>query len=482
MKTKFRLLVILILVLFLGACTANRTAPAPAPITNPAAILGSWSGYLNVMGNVLKVVFHLALENGQLTASMDSPLQGAFGIEADRISFEHGILEIHIAAAGLLYSASLEDGMLKGTFSQGAFKTELILERQEAAMARPKRPQEPQPPFPYHVEDVIFENSSAGIKLAGTLTLPSARGSFPAVVLISGSGPQNRDEEIYGHKPFWVIADFLSRNGIAVLRYDDRGVAKSGGDYASATTYDFASDAEAAVRYLSTRPEIISKAIGLAGHSEGGIIAPIVAARNPNVAFAILLAGTGLSGEKIIMLQQALIGRSMGASEEELQKAALINAEIFELVRSYSDKSDLEKILRERLTKFAESGELEVPEGFPVKAFVEQQVSQIASPWMSTFLTLDPVPYLEKVSVPVLALNGDRDLQVPATQNLSAIQAALERAGNHDVTIMELEGLNHLFQQVETGTIDEYGSLEETFSQEALDIILAWLKERVPTP
>ncbi len=480
MICKFQILVVVILFLLLGACSANKAEKTPLPSANPASILGSWSGDLDVMGNNLVVVFHVEQENGRLKASMDSPLQGAFGMEADEVSYENGILEIRYIALDLQYRASLVEGMLKGTFTQATFKTELVLGRQEAALARPKRPQEPQPPYPYQVEDVIFENSAAGIKLAGTLTIPSAKGSYPAVVLISGSGPQNRDEEVFGHKPFWVIADFLSRNGVAVLRYDDRGVAQSGGDYASATTYDFASDAEAAVRYLSTRPEIISKAIGLAGHSEGGIIAPIVASRNPNVAFTILLAGTGLSGEKIIMMQQALIGRSMGASEDELQKAAQINSEIFELVRLYPDQTSLQKMLHERLTKYAESGALDIPKGIPAKAFVEQQVNQISSPWMSTFLTLDPVPYLEKVTVPVLALNGDSDLQVPSMENLSAIQAALERGGNGDVTIMELEGLNHLFQQIETGSIDEYSTLEETFSQKALDIILDWLKERFP--
>jgi len=319
-----------------------------------------------------------------------------------------------------------------------------------------------------------------GTRLAGTLTVPEGVGPFPAALLITGSGAQNRDEELLGHKPFWVIADHLSRNGIAVLRVDDRGVGDSGGDPRLATTEDFAGDVLAGVRFLAAQEGIDAGAIGLVGHSEGGIIAPMVAARSDEVAYIVLLAGTGLPGLDIMVMQLEATQRSIGRPEDNIARQTVAQRRLLELAASGAGLPEITEGVAE-LTRIQISAmpEDQRPATEQLEPGIEAQAAQLTLPWFRFFLTFDPRTALQRVNAPTLALNGALDTQVPAAENLEAIRAALEAGGNSDVTVQELEGLNHLFQTAETGSPGEYADIEETFSPRALQIMTEWILDRV---
>jgi alpha/beta superfamily hydrolase len=341
-----------------------------------------------------------------------------------------------------------------------------------------KRPQEPVKPYPYYSEEVTIENKIANITLAGTLTLPTKEGKYPVVVLITGSGPQNRDEELMGHKPFLVLSDYLTRNGIAVLRCDDRGTFASKGNFAKATTFDFATDVEAEVNYLKTRKDIDTKHIGLIGHSEGGIIAPIVAVKDKDLIFIVLMAGTGVSGSDLLLRQQEAIGKASGMKDEDLKIVAELNAHIYKMVDEIQNTDTLKsKITNYLLAKSKELPDLKIPEGKTVNDFIDMQLAQLITPWMLNFIRYNPAPMLEKVKCAVLAINGDKDLQVDSKINLPAIENALKKGGNKKYTIKELPGLNHLFQECKTGLPSEYASIEQTISPVALQTIANWIKQ-----
>jgi fermentation-respiration switch protein FrsA (DUF1100 family) len=310
---------------------------------------------------------------------------------------------------------------------------------------------------------VVYQNKSAGVELAATLTIPQGKGPFPAVVLITGSGPQDRDEALFGHRPFLVLSDYLTRKGIAVLRADDRGVAKSTGNFALATTADFATDTEAGIAYLKTRPEIDVHKIGLIGHSEGGAIAPMVAARNRDVAFIVMMAGTGVPGDAVIAEQTKLRLEANGVSSAEAEKQGATELEILTLVKQEKDPIAAEKKLHEKLS------------GQVTDAQLGATIQTLNSPWMRYFISFDPATALAKVSCPVLALNGSKDVQVSPSQNLPAIRKALEAGGNKHFEIAELLGLNHLFQTTKTGSPNEYAQIEETIAPVALDKIASWI-------
>lgn len=441
-------------------------------------ITGQWNGALKVQGTQLRLVFNVTKTDNGISSTMDSPDQGAKGIPTTTTSFENSILKITIASAKIEYEGTLEkDNVIVGTFKQGGQSFPMNLSKEKIEEKKLLRPQEPIKPYPYYSEDITFENKKSGINLAGTLTLPTKDGVFPVVILISGSGPQNRDEELLGHKPFLVLSDYLTKNGIAVLRYDDRGTALSKGDFKTATSADFATDVESAITYLKTRKEINKKKIGLIGHSEGGLIAPMVASKSKDVAFIVLLAGTGIQGDQILLLQQKLIGKVSGVSNEVLQKSELENRKVFDIVNK---SSNLEK-LNIDLTDFIkqtlkDNPNAEKPEGMSDDDFVKLQVKQIATPWMQYFIKYNPAPALEKVKCPVLAINGEKDLQVPPKENLEAIKKALTKGGNKKVTIKEFPNLNHLFQECKTGSPDEYATIEQTFSPTSLTEILKWLQ------
>lgn len=445
--------------------------------------VGTWQGVLDTGAGQLTIVFHVRTGDGGLEATMDSPDQGATGIPVSEVTFEDGTLRLVSRAIGGEFEGTLfADGhALEGTWRQGGAELPLTLERVEEVTER-LRPQEPEAPFPYRVEDVTFANGDAGIELAGTLTLPEGRGPFPAVALISGSGPQNRDEELLGHRPFLVLADHLTRAGIAVLRYDDRGVGSSGGDFAAATSQDFAGDALAAIRYLESRTEVAPDRTGLVGHSEGGLVAPMASNRSDAVDFVVLLAGTGLTGEEILYLQGRLIAEADGAEPEAVAENQAVQEKIFAALKEEESleaaRERMDRVLGEAIAGMSEEERAAAGVGDNPERWKERQIEQVSTPWFRFFLTYDPVPALEKLDVPVLAVNGEKDLQVPPRENLSAIRAALERGGNPDHSVKELAGLNHLFQEADSGSPLEYGKIEQTMSPTLLDLVSTWILER----
>jgi len=447
------------------------------PYSNEA-IEGIWQGTLKAGAIELRIVFKISEQSdGVLTATMDSPDQGAKDIPIDEVIFENGNLRLEIKSAMVIFEGKIRDDDLsiEGELRQSGQSFPLVLERVDEP-AEVRRPQEPKKPYPYQEEKVVYKNKEAAVKLAGTLTSPGQEGPFPAVLLISGSGPQDRNETILGHHPFLVLADYLTRLGIAVLRVDDRGVGKSGGDFTQATSEDFASDVLAGLEYLKSRQEINPKQIGLIGHSEGGIIAPMVAVQSSDVAFIILMAGTGLMGEEILYLQGELILRAEGASDEAIAKNRSLQEQMFTVVKEEKDNSVAEKRLRAILQDAMSEVSEEERKG--AEATVEAQIQWVLSPWFRHFLAYDPKPTLMKVKCPVLAINGEKDVQVPPRENLAAIEEALKLAGNNNYTIKELPRLNHLFQTAQTGSLSEYARIEETISPTALKIMSDWILEQ----
>ncbi|MBD2701665.1 alpha/beta hydrolase [Spirosoma sp. BT702] len=436
-------------------------------------IAGQWFGALRIPGNQqLRLVFNISKTDNSYSATMDSPDQGAKGIPATSTTFENPKLTITLKNLSIDYTGELKGDSIVGTFKQGGFSLPLTLSKKEIEKKAAIRPQEPAKPYPYHSEDVTFENPTANITLAGTLTLPKKEGNFPAVVLITGSGPQNRNEELLDHKPFLVLADYLTRNGIAVLRYDDRGVADSKGNFQMATSADFATDVLAAVTFLKGRKEINPKHIGLIGHSEGGLIAPMVAQQSKDVGFLVLLAGTGIPGDQLLLKQQELIGKASGVSDSALQKILADNKVAYNIITQSTNTDSLKRTLTNYLKKVMPDTSAGSDE------HIKAQVAQLASPWLQYFMRYDPAVTLTKVKIPVLALNGANDLQVPAELNLTAIRNALAKAGNKHVTTKVLPGLNHLFQESKTGLPAEYGSIEQTFSPVALAEIANWIQQQ----
>ncbi len=452
-------------------------APAAAR-ANVASAAGNWLGTIEVGGAKIRLGFHLKQdEDRDWSGTVDSPDQNVMGTKLSRVDIdEDGSAFIAIKAWGAKFDGRFEGEPPRfvGTFSQLGRDVPLVLERVER-IDGPNRPQEPKPPFPYRVEEVSYESLDADVELAASLTLPEGAGPFPAVVMITGSGPQDRDETLAGHKPFAVIADFLTRRGIAVLRADDRGTAASTGSFPGATTFDFAKDAEGGVNFLKRRPEIDPKRIGLIGHSEGGIIAPIVAARSSDVAFIVMLAGTGIPGDEILRMQTRLMAKAAGTDDATLDLSESVNVKLYEIVKREPAGPALvgklvAKIDEEKRGKTA--AEQRVCDG------LKASVPALANVWNKAFLSYDPRPTLEKVKCPVLALNGSKDLQVPPKENLAGIAAALKSGGNADVTVTEIPGLNHMFQPTETGAPIEYQQIPTTFDPGALSIIGDWITKR----
>ncbi len=448
----------------------RAAAPLPAPKpAKPSDIDGAWIGTLEVGAGIkLRIVFHIVNTESGLVTTMDSPDQGMNGLPATKTTRDGSKLKIDVQKISGVFEGTIDadTNSIVGTWSQGSEMALVLRRLKDKSELELRRPQNPVKPYPYHEEDVSYQNKVQNVTLAATLTIPPGKGPFPAVVLITGSGPQDRDESLLGHKPFLVLSDYLTRHGIAVLRADDRGTGKSTGDFSTATTADFATDTEAGMAYLKTRPEVNPHKIGLVGHSEGGIIAPMIASRNSDVAFIVLMAGSGVPGDEILVAQVQAIAESSGRTHEEALKTAAKQREILALVKSEKDPAVLEKELKAKL-----SGEgLEAQAGIEIKA--------LTSPWFRYFMNYDPAPALRKVTCPVLAINGEKDMQVPPKQNLPAIRKALELGGNKHFEVDELPGLNHLFQTAKTGSPAEYASIEETISPVALEKISNWILQQ----
>lgn len=440
------------------------------------SIEGNWNGLLTIQGSQLPLVFHIESKNGTLVGTMDSPAQKAFGIPIQSTTFETNILAIGMPNLKINYTGkpNMDFSEIEGTFSQMGMEIPLKLSRKAIEKAVLLRPQTPKAPFSYTEEEVVFTNKKDSIILAGTLTIPATKGNYPVVILITGSGPQNRNEEIFEHKPFAVIADDLTKKGIAVLRIDDRGVGKSTGSFSNSTSADFANDVIAAIDFLKTRTEINPKKIGLIGHSEGGMIAPMVAVQSKDIRFIVLMAGPGTPIDELLVEQSAKAARLAGTNEDLIKSNSDLYSGMYAILKS-SESNNIER----QLTDYLTAGMLKMPEGMKpqteqeLSQAVENQVKIVTGKWFRYFIKYNPAENLTKVTCPVLAINGTLDFQVPATSNLKAIGAALTR--NKHFKLVELSGLNHLFQEATTGAFDEYAKIEQTISPKTLDVMSAWI-------
>lgn len=432
-------------------------------------LVGTWQGTIDAGALKHRMGLHISKsESGEFSSKIDSIDQNVLGIPVKQTTVSENTLHLEMPNMNAKYDGTLSaDGSeIAGKFTQGA-AVPLIFKRVDK-IETVMRPQAPKAPFPYDAEDVIYENKT-GIKLAGTITLPRGGGPFPAAIMITGSGPQDRDESLLGHKPFLIIADYLTRRGIAILRVDDRGMGKSTGNSTKTTLDEMAGDVLAGVEYLKGRKEINAKQIGVIGHSEGGLVGPLAASRSSDIAFVVMLAGTGVTGEQVLYLQSELIIRSMGGAQEAIDKNRKLQEIMFNVMRSQQDEKD-EKVVGEKIEEAWKKARPEDPD-----SAVEGEIGRVTSPELRSFIFLDPAEALRKLKVPVLALNGSRDVQVPPRQNLPAIVAAFAAGGNPDFAAVELPGLNHLFQKCKTCAPSEYGALEETFSPTALEVMGDWL-------
>lgn len=451
-------------------------AGAKKPGDAVASVEGVWQAALEANGLRLRFQLHVTHDDQkQLIAALDSPDQGISGLPAVKVSQKLTVFHFEIPVVQGVYEGNLNaaKSAITGTWTQGGITRNLNFQRSDQLLEL-VRPQDPKKPYPYREEEVAFANPKAQVSLAGTLTVPSGQGPFPAAILIAGSGPHDRDENVAGHRPFLVLADHLTRKGIAVLRYDKRGIGKSTGDYEQATTEDFASDATAALEYLKSRKEINGKKIGLIGHSEGGLIAPMIASRSTDVAWIVLLAAPGLKGEQIMLLQTELVLKAAGFDDDRIARARDFNLQSYALARKEKDPEVLETKLTDLVDSTGMSSTLP-------PTTLKPQARMMTSPWFRFFLDYDPVPALKKTQCPILALNGDKDLQIASKENLAQIEKALQEGGNKDFQTHEFPGLNHLFQHAPTGSPSEYGGIQETFAPEALTFASDWiLKHTAP--
>jgi len=453
----------------------------PRPLhAAPVSLAGRWAG---VLGPSLHLVLHFEpADGGGLKGTLDSPDQGAMGIPLGAIVERGDSLYVEVPSiSGLFAARRVAADSLAGEWRQSGARIALALSR--GAQVSANRPQEPQGALPYDTFDVTVDTGQDGVRLAGTLSVPRGAGPFPAAFLVSGSGPQDRDEQVFGHKPFLVLADHLTRHGIAVLRVDDRGIGRSTGDFAGATSDDFARDAEAAVRWLRQRKEVDPNRVGLVGHSEGGLIAPIVAGRDPKLAFIVLLAGPAVDGEAVMLDQLHDLRRMAGADSAVVQRLGEQQRAIFGAVKQARDTTGLalrlHPLVRELVARMPAGERGQIGE---VEAYVDTRIAQLMTPWFRFFLGYDPRPALGAVHCPVLALFGGSDLQVSAVRNQAPMEAALKAANNRDATVRTLPAHNHMFQRSANGSPAEYARIEETMDPAVLDLVSGWVDKRFAAP
>lgn len=469
---------LLVLPTLFHATHADPPAASPVPqVGKSPDIVGIWLGTLSTGVLDLRLGFEfIGTEKGGLIGKMTSIDQGGVALPCT-VQWKDERLTLSVALGLAKYSGKRNgDGEIEGEFEQNGQKFSLVLKR-VGKLPKLNRPQLPSKPYPYPSRDVAFKNEKAQITLSGTLTLPEGDGPFPAVVLVSGSGPQDRDETIFGHKPFLVIADHLARKGIACLRYDDRGTGKSTGKHSLATTEDFAGDAHAALSFLRAQERVDPARVGICGHSEGGIIGPLVAEKSPGeVAFLILLAGPGISGEKVVRGQMGDFGRMQPGAEKQVETQLELCKTLIPIAISAQSTTDAVSRMKTAAETFEKDKGNTKPPAEAIKPWLPL-INQLSVPWMRWFLGHDPLQALGRVNCPVLALNGEKDLQVKPRENLSAINQAFPGNRAHLLTQREFPGLNHMFQHCTTGGVNEYGQIEETISPEVLDLMVSWILE-----
>lgn len=435
-------------------------------------ITGSWNGQINVQGTTLPLIFKIEKADTGYKSTLTSPLQSPIALASTMTAFENNKLIIQLTNLNIEYIGTFNGTEISGVFTQKGLNFPMNLTKETAAPLYGNRPQEPKPPYNYLIEEVSLINPIDKNSLAGTLTTPKGKTDFPMVVMITGSGSQNRDEEVFGHKPFWVIADDFANKGIGVLRLDDRGIGKSSKGSNEDTTENFASDINTAVQYLNSRGY---KNIGLLGHSEGGLIAPIVASKNKNVKFVIAMAGPGIAIDELMLLQTKAVSKSNGIQNEETDTSANFNKTVYSFIKNYSGsnlKADLREVLIVQMKHLPDE---QLGTDNQINTFIDDQLIQLTMPWFVNFIKYDPNFYWSKITIPVLAINGTKDVQVTATENLNGIANSLRKAKNKNFTVQKFDGLNHLFQEAQTGAISEYAKIEQTISMEVLDKMSSWI-------
>ena len=450
-------------------------------------VLHKWSGVLNAGGQKIELRLNL-IQNADKTYSSnwDIPAQKVKGLASSKTELLNNQLSVEIKMIGASYSGSLNmsGDKVDGAWSQSGMSfplnMETVKEGQEEKIFI--KPQTPKPPFAYNVKDFVYEGNETKLSYGATLTYPKEDKKFPLIILITGSGRQDRDETIFDHKPFAVIADYLTKKGYAVLRVDDRGAGKSTGDFSNSTTADFAQDVEEHIRYAKNLPIIDTNQIGLLGHSEGGLIAPMVAVRNKSVSFVILLAGPGVEIGELMAMQNEMVLKSAGISQDainayiplykNLMKTIVsinsiqdANAKAIEIVKNWYSNTD--KNLVKATTNISSESD--------INKFATTMSETLSTKWWKYFASYNPQIALQKLKCPVLAINGSSDIQVPADANLKAIELGLKKAGNKKGTTMKFDNLNHLFQKCTKCTVQEYGELENTIEPEVLEYIYNWL-------
>jgi pimeloyl-ACP methyl ester carboxylesterase len=471
--------VIFFLILLVCLPSVSRISVASAQATS--GVEGNWRGALDVGAFKLRLVLKISKSaDGKLAATMDSLDQNAKDLVVDTITFQDGALNFEMKALSATYAGTVsKDGsQLIGKFTQGGAVFPLDFTRvTDVSQMELNRPQTPKKPYPYKEEEVSYENKQDQVKLAATLTVPAGDGPFPAVVLITGSGSQDRNESLLSHQPFLVLADYLTRRGIAVLRADDRGVGGTSKGGPNDTTENYGTDALAGVEFLKTRKEINAKQIGLIGHSEGGMAAPMAAAKSSDVAFIVLMAGPGIPGGELLSKQIRLIAAA--ECEKEVERAVADARQLMATVVEEKDGAVARQKLHEAAVKRTEEAKKKIDTQL---ANADAQSAAWATPWFRYFISYDPRPTLMKVRVPVLAINGEKDLQVPAKEDLEGIEEALKAAGNKDYKIVLLPNLNHLFQPTKTGAPSEYAEIEETLAPILLQTIGDWIAAHTTAP
>ncbi len=447
---------------------------------------GSWEGKLNI-GKEIRVTLNIKDTGGhKFFGTMDSPDQMAYGVPCDSVIVYNDSVKITISNGQYVYHGRMADSnLIAGVFCKGNSKLPLTLTKTYHPFA-PNRPQTPKPPFPYTSEDVTYHSADHSIQYGATITIPKGKGPFPALLLITGSGQQNRDEEIAAHRPFAVIADYLTQKGYIVLRVDDRGIGKTTGDFKSSTTEDFMNDAKVSLNYLRSRQEVDKQKIGLLGHSEGGMIAPMIAATEKDINFIILLAGPGVKIRQLMEEQNAAVLEKSGVSKATIDSYLVLYKEIIESAINaggdaqftYAVENEVKDWIAKTPAKIV-SEATHIYDNNSRDQYSDKMVKALSSKWYKYFLAADPQVYLEKLSCKVLALNGEKDVQVIAKSNLAGIKTSLAKSKSPIYNTVEMKGMNHLFQKCTICSVQEYAQLEETFSPDALKTISDWLNTNV---